>query len=89
MADALDAADGLRGVHFSHCYQGEYRHACKYGDGDCPAAAMDVPDHPNDRTLDFDDRAIALVRYLARSTDQTELEQAREWACQMIIEMGE
>ncbi len=89
MADQLDAADRVRGVHFAHCYQGEYRHVCKYGEDDCPAAAGDVPDHPNDRDLDFDERAIALARYLARSTDASELEQAREWACQLISEMEE
>lgn len=26
------------GVHLSHCYQGEYRGFCKYGEEDCPAA---------------------------------------------------
>lgn len=89
MAEELDAADHVRGVHFVHCYQGEYRHGCKYDEPDCPAVVNDVPDHPNDRHLDFDDRAIALVRYLARSDELSELEQAREWARQMIIEMGE
>lgn len=89
MADESDAADRVRGVHLAHCYQGDNRHECKYGEPDCPAAVNDVPDHPNDRELDFDDRAMALVRYLARSTDPSELEQAREWACQMITEMGE
>jgi hypothetical protein len=89
MADELHAADPVRGVHFAHCYQGEYRHGCKYGDPACPAVVNDLPDHPNDRELDFEDRAIALARYIARSTDAAELEQAREWACQLITEMGE
>jgi hypothetical protein len=87
MAEKTDAADPVRCVHFAHCFQGDYRHACKYGDDDCPAAVNDVPDHPNDRDLDFDERAIALVRFLARSTEQSELEQAREWACQLILDM--
>jgi translation initiation factor 2 beta subunit (eIF-2beta)/eIF-5 len=25
------------GVHFKHCYQGEYEDGCKYGEDDCPA----------------------------------------------------
>jgi hypothetical protein len=25
------------GVHFRHCYQGEYEDVCKYGEDDCPA----------------------------------------------------
>ena len=25
------------GVHLQHCYQGEYIHACKYGQDNCPA----------------------------------------------------
>lgn len=25
------------GVHFRHCYQGEYEDGCKYGEHDCPA----------------------------------------------------
>lgn len=87
MAEEAGAADQFRGAHYSHCFQGEYRHTCAYGDDACPAAVNDVPDHPNDRDLDFDDRAFALVRYLARSTSQEELDQAREWACQLTNEM--
>lgn len=88
MTDTRHAVDPYStGVHLAHCFQGEYRHTCAYGDRDCPAAVHVVPDHPNDRTLDLEDRAFALVRYLAASTDQAELEQAREWACQMRTEM--
>lgn len=25
-------------VHLAHCYQGEYKDSCKYGDPDCPAS---------------------------------------------------
>jgi hypothetical protein len=87
MADELDAADRVRGVHFAHCYQGEYRHVCKYGESDCPAAVVDEPDRPDDADLDPEERALALVRYLALSTSQQELEQARTWACQIALEM--
>jgi len=87
MADEPGVADPFRGAHLSHCFQGEYRHTCAYGDDSCPAAAYDEPDHPGDRDLDPQDRAIALVRYLALSTSQEELEQARTWACQIALEM--
>jgi len=87
MTEDTGAADQFRGAHFSHCFQGEYRHSCAYGQDACPAAVNEVRDHPNDRDLDVEDRAVALVRHLARSTSEEELEQAREWACQIALEM--
>jgi hypothetical protein len=31
------------GVHFRHCYQGEYEDGCKYGKDDCPAKPKEEP----------------------------------------------
>ncbi len=31
------------GVHFRHCYQGEYEDGCKYGEDDCPAKPKEEP----------------------------------------------
>jgi len=32
-----------KGVHLSHCYQGEYKTTCKYGDLNCPAKRYVTP----------------------------------------------
>lgn len=34
-----------KAVHLAHCYQGEYRNSCKYGDVNCPASPDASPDH--------------------------------------------
>ena len=31
------------GVHLRHCYQGEYKNGCKYGEDDCPAKPLEEP----------------------------------------------
>ena len=31
------------GVHFRHCYQGEYEDDCKYAEDDCPAKPLEEP----------------------------------------------
>lgn len=31
----------LSGVHFNHCFQGEYIDSCKYGDENCPAKPIE------------------------------------------------
>jgi hypothetical protein len=31
------------GVHFRHCYQGEYEDGCKYGEDNCPAKPKEEP----------------------------------------------
>jgi hypothetical protein len=31
------------GVHFRHCYQGEYEDSCKYGEDNCPAKPKEEP----------------------------------------------
>jgi hypothetical protein len=31
------------GVHFRHCYQGEYENGCKYGEDNCPAKPKEEP----------------------------------------------
>lgn len=28
-------------THLSHCYQGEYKNICKYGNKDCPTKKID------------------------------------------------
>ena len=33
----MPISDKEKGVHLSHCYQGEYKTTCKYGEPDCPA----------------------------------------------------
>jgi hypothetical protein len=35
------------GVHFRHCYQGEYEDGCKYGKDDCPAKPKEEPKQEN------------------------------------------
>jgi hypothetical protein len=36
------------GVHLRHCYQGEYKDGCKYGENDCPAKPLE----PKQETLE-------------------------------------
>jgi hypothetical protein len=31
------------GVHLRHCYQGEYKDSCKYGEDDCPTKPLEDP----------------------------------------------
>lgn len=40
--DFADREESYINVHLCHCYQGEYKTTCKYGENECPAEPKEI-----------------------------------------------
>jgi hypothetical protein len=54
-----DEQDDSR-VHLKHCYQGEYKDSCKYGEDDCPTKPLEEPKQI--LAVDIEQASIELVQ---------------------------
>jgi hypothetical protein len=62
------------GVHLRHCYQGEYKDSCKYGEDDCPTKPLEEPKqyfYCSDRLeLDENERCVTQCNHCASKPKQ-------------------
>ena len=79
------------GVHLKHCFQGEYKYGCKYGNDNCPAKpkqdTLEDAAEKYERTFGLDSQGTESVDFIEGAKWQQERSYTEEEVFNIITQM--